>query len=137
MKMLLMAKALIFTNMKRVKKELYLVKQKISKIIRETVNSLNKLAETKSIKLTLDIQENIPDICIDKKEIKKVIFIFLENALTYTQKNGFVEIKTYQLKNSIITSIKKIMAWYYRRYREKMFQRYEMLKIIERKIRRD
>ncbi len=116
------------------KKKLNPEKSEISNLIKETVNSLNELAEKKSITVSVDIQEDLPDLYIDKKEIEKAIFVFLENALTYTQENGFVEIKCYQAENNIITAISDTGPGIPEDIEKKMFQRYAMLKIIERGI---
>ncbi len=73
-------------------------------------------------------------IAIFEKEIKKAIFVLLENAFTYTKENGFVKIKSYQTKNSIVTSISDNGPGIDKDIEKKMFQRYAMIKIIERKI---
>lgn len=107
---------------------------RISEIIDTTVSSLNKLAEEKSISVKIDIQENLPPLQVERDEIKKVIYIILENAFTYTQENGLVEIRSYRKGDSIITLIKDNGPGIPKHIQKKLFQRYAMVETIERKI---
>jgi len=103
-------------------------------IINKAVNELNESAKSKFITINVNLIPNIPPISVDKNEIEKVVQIILDNAIKYTQENGNIDITSYQENNRLITCISDNGSGITSDMREKIFQRYAMAQIIERKI---
>lgn len=115
------------------KKQLSLERCNIAEIINDIKNGLNELAKSKSMTININIDKNIPEVEIDKGEIGKVIYSLLENALNYTQNNGIIEIKSYKLGKDIVTCISDNGPGMVTETKEKIFQRYAVAQIIEKK----
>lgn len=115
------------------KKKLNLELYNIAEIINNVKNELNELAESKSMTINVNIDKNIQEIMIDKDEIGKVIYSLLENAVNYTQNNGIIEIKSYKLGKDVVICISDNGSGIKPEIKEKIFQRYAVAQIIEKK----
>ncbi|EKE03159.1 MAG: Sensor protein [uncultured bacterium] len=116
------------------KKELQLTKNSIPSLINDAVNKFENLAKSKSIRIDVIVQDNLPKVESDRDEIFKVICNFLENALTYTQNGGHIVIRCYQAENDIITCTSDNGPGIAPNIRGRIFERYTMAAAIERKI---
>ncbi|HSA06326.1 MAG TPA: GAF domain-containing sensor histidine kinase [Candidatus Gastranaerophilales bacterium] len=116
------------------KKLLKLGLYNLSEIVKEVVDALNEQALAKSISITMEIAENLPEIYMDKEEIKKVASIIFENAIIYIQKGGSININIYQKSNKIYTEINDNGPGIPVNIVKALFQRYVMTEIIERRI---
>ena len=58
----------------------------------------------------------------------------MENAITYTQKNGIIEIKSYQIGDEVATCISDNGPGIPPEMSDKIFKRYAMAQLIEKKI---
>lgn len=115
------------------KKKLNLERYNIAEIINNVKNELNELAESKSMTININIDKNIQEIMIDKDEIGKVIYSLLENAINYTQHSGIIEIKSYKLGKDVVICISDNGSGIKPEIKEKIFQRYAVAQIIEKK----
>lgn len=115
-------------------KRLAIKSHNISEILNETVNELSESAKSKFMTINIDCEQDIPDVLVDKTEIKKVVNIILDNAINYTQENGNIDIKSYRENDRLITCIRDNGPGITPDMRERIFQRYAMAQIIERKI---
>lgn len=102
-------------------------------IINNVKSELNELAESKSMTININVDETIPEIEMDKDEIEKVVYSLLENAINYTQNNGIIEIKSYKIGKDIVTCISDNGPGMSSEIKEKIFQRYAVAQIIEKK----
>lgn len=116
------------------RKKLYYSETSISEFINEIIDSQKDFAKSKSISINLDFQENLPYIDIDKDEIKKVVNTLLENALTYSQINSLIEVKSYLINNNAVVCIVDNGPGIPVEVQKRLFKRYEMAIAIERKI---
>ena len=116
------------------KKSLNLVKSNIEIIINQVVNKLRQSAESKSIKIDIEIEKNLPDLKLDRKEIEKSLHYLVENAITYTQSGGQIIIKSSSQDNNVVTCVSDNGPGIEFEMRERIFKRYEMAVAIERKI---
>lgn len=114
-------------------KQLNLGHYNIAEIIKNIKNELLESANSKSITINVNIDKNIPEIDIDKDEIGKVIYSLLENAINYTQNNGIIEIKSYKIGQDIVTCVSDNGPGISSEIKEKIFQRYVAVQIIEKK----
>ena len=106
----------------------------MQEIINEALRELNESAKSKFITINVDLTSDIPPITVDKNEIEKVVQIILDNAIKYTQENGIIDIKSYRENNRLITCISDNGPGITPDMKERLFQRYAMAQIIERKI---
>lgn len=116
------------------RKNLYFAFTDINQLLLEVIKSQKIVAESKSINLEYRIQKEIPDIYVDRDEIKKAITTLIENAIIYTQLGGKVEITcSLKLNNIVICTIDNGPG-IPRGIQKKLFKRFEMTQLIERKI---
>jgi signal transduction histidine kinase len=77
----------------------------INFLLEKIVLSMKPLAEKKSIKLTLILEEKV-HISIDQDKIQQAVINVIDNAIKYTQQNGLIEIKLYTLEQYAVIAIK-------------------------------
>ncbi|MBD2177595.1 PAS domain S-box protein [Pseudanabaena sp. FACHB-1998] len=70
--------------------ELNQTKTSISDLCKDSAEFLKFQAANKSIQLSIEIMENLPDLFIDERRIRQVIIHLLDNALKFTPKLGKV-----------------------------------------------
>jgi len=73
----------------------------LDEAVSERVQNYNPLAASKGLKLTLEIEENLPQAYFDKIRIKQVLNNLLSNAIKYTQ-TGEIKVK---VKREIIDNV--------------------------------
>ena len=116
------------------RKKLLLSSTNINDLIEEVVSSQEAYAKSKSISVEIDTSEEIPNIQIDRSEVKKAINTLLENAITYNSNNGNVQIKTDLTQNDILLCFSDTGPGMKEETRKRLFKRYESALAIERKI---
>ncbi|MFA6989636.1 MAG: GAF domain-containing sensor histidine kinase [Candidatus Gastranaerophilaceae bacterium] len=116
------------------RKKLYFTETCISDLIHNVINLQKNYAESKSILINVSIQYDLPDIKIDKKEMKKAISTLLENAITYTPEGGKVQVKCNSSKDTALICIIDNGSGIPKEIQKRLFKRYEMAVAIERKI---
>lgn len=77
----------------------------MSRAIRDTILSMEAAAIEKGIRLSHSIE---PDLVIpgDAERVKQVVAILFDNAIKYTNENGWIEVSLLQTKRQAIFSIK-------------------------------
>jgi len=103
-------------------------------LINNVIYPLKKTADSKQISVTTEIQENLPQIPTDSEEIEKVLYTLIENSITYIEKGGNIIIKSYREQDKIITSVEDDGPGLTKTVKERLFERYAMTVLIERKI---
>lgn len=116
------------------KKELKKLDTEWISLINRVVASLTTLAEGRFISLEIQLPDQIPNISIDRAEIHKALFIFLENAIMYTNSGDKVIIRTTIENNYLKTCIIDNGPGIPSQMKDSIFKRYEMSIEIERKI---
>lgn len=75
--------------------------------LKYVIESLISQAQEKSINLTLNLASNtLPPVYVDPLQINEVLINLINNALTYTQRGGQVEISARVENDQVITSVK-------------------------------
>ena len=115
-------------------KILNLTSTDLGNLINKVISLLKEIADSKQISITTKIQEDLPQIQTDTKEIEKVLYTIIENSITYTQKGGNIIIKSYRKQDKIITSVTDNGPGLTQKVKNKLFERYSMTVLIERKI---
>ncbi len=65
----------------------------VNDIIREVLGFLNKEAEYRSIRVSIDVAENLPDIETDAGRLQQVILNIINNAFAAMDNNGHLQVK--------------------------------------------
>ncbi len=65
----------------------------VDDIIREVLGFLNKEAEYRSIQISIDVAENLPDIKTDAGRLQQVILNIINNAFAAMDNNGHLRVK--------------------------------------------
>ncbi len=73
---------------------------KLKNFIEETVRSLWIQADKKDIKFKLQIDSNLPDICLDQRAIQRVFINIVTNAIRHSPSKGVVRIEVQAVKLS-------------------------------------
>ncbi len=81
-------------------------KGNIENLVRQVIAEYSSGAKQKNISITIEIEENLPELTLDKERIKTALGIFIENAIIYTSKGGAIIIKIFFKNNKIFFSIK-------------------------------
>lgn len=72
----------------------------VTKLIRECLKPLERNAEDKGVRLTLDIEPDLPPITLDSLRFPWVLTNLVGNALRYTEKGGEITIKVERRQGS-------------------------------------
>ncbi len=72
----------------------------LAKVISESAETLNNWAKAKSLNITLNIQEGLPEISIDPNKIIQVLTNLIGNAIKFTPENGDIIISAILRKNT-------------------------------------
>ena len=83
-----------------------MVDYSVEKLIEEACLKLEFSFREKKQKLNLSIEEDIPDIVIDKDGIEQVILNVISNAIKYTPENGEISILARQLDDNVVVTVK-------------------------------
>jgi len=116
------------------KKSLNLIECNMESVINQVLAKLIQFVKSKSMKIVVNIEKNLPYTKIDRAEIEKALYNLIENAIMYTQTGGEVIISCYKQDNYITTCVNDNGPGIVPEIGEKIFKRYEMAATIERKI---
>ncbi|MEI7474062.1 MAG: MASE3 domain-containing protein [bacterium] len=130
----ILKRLLISYNYESGKKELNLMMSEWKSVINNVVEGFNDSAINKLLNIKVEIPENLPKIYIDMDEISIVLYIFIENAIMYTEKGGNIIIKTEFKGNYLQTCVIDNGPGIPEHIKESIFKRYEMAIELERKI---
>ena len=74
--------------------------------LKDSLMKLDLSFKEKDQKVTVDIEENLPEITVDKDGIEQVILNILSNANKYTESNGQIDIRCYRDGENVVLTIK-------------------------------
>ncbi len=95
-----------------------------SKLIKECLAEFESMAKTNSQTLDSDVQKDLPKICVDRNELKRVLRNLISNAITFTPKKGSVIIKANKTNNELIVEVKDDGRGINKEDKDKIFDRY-------------
>jgi len=78
----------------------------VENLVRQAIAEYSSGAKQKNISIEIEMEENLPELSLDKERIKTALGIFIENAIIYTSKGGAIIIKVFFKNNKIFFSIK-------------------------------
>lgn len=76
-------------------------KVQMSTLLGNSLKIVREKASNHNITLTLDMQENLPEITADERKVKQIVFNLLSNAVKFTPDNGKVGLEATATDNDI------------------------------------
>ena len=77
----------------------------LNPLIHQVVETAQKLIESKTLNLSLDLSPELPAIWANKIELSNALTELVENAAYYTPPDGSIHIRTYRGGSTIVTEI--------------------------------
>lgn len=108
----------------KIKKEL----ANITNIIDDAIRSIKPLADYQNSKIIKDIQPKLPDILVDRDEIRRVIINIISNAIKHNTTGIEINISAKKQKNYLLISIKDNGLGIPEKEKPKIFNRYQTSK---------
>ena len=95
---------------------------KIDKMIKEAIEDVKLEAEKKGISLTMEVQDNLPDIKADPQKLKVAVYNIIDNAVKYTQ-HGSVAVKIQTKADKLLLTIQDTGAGIPKEYQKDLFNK--------------
>lgn len=105
-----------------------------NKLLVSVLDGFTPELESKNLTLKKSLGKSLSTLIVDEEEIKKVISILIDNAIVYSKEGGMIHIKTYEEENIIVLSVKDYGIGMTEEEKKRIFNRYEMVTAIKRKI---
>jgi len=77
----------------------------IQQMVNEAIETTHSLAETKTIHLHAEVEENLPPIVIDKERIKQVILNLINNAIKFSPNGSTIILRVKKETNNILYEV--------------------------------
>jgi two-component system sensor histidine kinase VicK len=78
----------------------------VERLIKDVLLKLDFAFKEKGQKYSINIEENLPNIVVDKDGIEQVILNIVSNAIKYTQNQGEINIKSIRDEDKVIIKVK-------------------------------
>lgn len=110
------------------KSELKLEINNIKEIIDSVVRTLKPLAEDRISDISLNIEENLPSVMVDRSEIQRVIMNLTSNAIKHNKKGTNISVKACKIDNEVQISISDNGQGIPEAEKPNIFQKYPIVK---------
>ncbi len=77
----------------------------VGKMVDEAVEAMQSSADLKKIKINVNIEDNIPDLIIDKECIKKAIIHLVDNAIKFSPDGSIVNIRAKNERDHVLFEV--------------------------------
>jgi two-component system phosphate regulon sensor histidine kinase PhoR len=94
-----------FSKIESKRKEYHFIPANISKIVDETLEMYSYQFEQKKFELEKKIEDNLPEVKLDRESVTQAIVNLLDNAIKFSKEKKKIKISLYKNKNSIVLSI--------------------------------
>jgi len=99
-------------------------KTDISKMIKESLQTMQYNAEMKNIKINTELEKDIPTLFIDQERIKQVIVNLIDNAIKFSPPNSTVRIQSKKDKNDVLVEVQDFGRGIPNNKQKKIFERF-------------
>lgn len=96
----LLSDLLVLSKLDTEKESLNLKKTTPTYLINEAVESMKNIIEEKNMNLKIEIEDDLPEIKVDRGRIHQVLINLIENAVNYSKANSNLIIKVEKIKES-------------------------------------
>ena len=87
------------------KSELKLEENNLKDMINSVVRTLKPLAEDQKSDISVNIEENLPSVMVDRSEIQRVLSNLISNAIKYNKKGTNIGISVLKTDNEVQVSV--------------------------------
>ncbi len=116
------------------KPKLSLERISFAQVVGKSLLSLGSLAKAKNSTVNIQIEDNLPDVIVDKLIIESVLTNIATNSIMHTPDNTKIIIAAKKQDNKVLVSIQDNGLGIPKEKQYKMFQKYSMLDDIKKKI---
>ena len=110
------------------KSELKLEANNVKDILDSVVRTLKPLAIDQNSDISINIEENLPPVMVDKSEIQRVLLNLISNAIKHNKKDTSINIKVIKTGNEIQISINDNGQGIPEGEKPNIFQKYPIVK---------
>ncbi|OGI28890.1 MAG: hypothetical protein A2287_11210 [Candidatus Melainabacteria bacterium RIFOXYA12_FULL_32_12] len=110
------------------KSELKLESNDIKDIVDSVMRTLKPLAKDQNSNITINIQEDLPEVMVDRPEIQRVISNLVSNAIKHNKKGTNINIKANKIDNEIQVAVSDNGQGIPEAERPNIFQKYPVTK---------
>ena len=96
----------------------------IDDLVNDSLVKLDFSFKEKNQSVSIDVEDNLPKITVDKDGIEQVILNILSNANKYTEENGHIEVGAFQDNGDLVMSIKDNGIGISKDDQERIFERF-------------
>ena len=93
----------------------------LQQMVNEVIETTHLLAETKMIQLYAEVEQNLPDVVIDKERIKQVIMNLVNNAIKFSPNGSAVILRVKKDANNILCEVQDHGRGVPKEYQNKIF----------------
>lgn len=110
------------------KSELKLEANNVKDIIDSVVRTLKPLEEDRQSEISLNIEENLPPVMVDRSEIQRVLSNLISNAIKHNKKDTEINIKACKINNEVQISVNDNGQGIPEAEKPNIFQKYPIVK---------
>ncbi len=77
----------------------------VKNMVEQTIETMQTIADTKNIKISINLEENTPDLIIDQERVKQVIVNLLNNAIKFSYDESIITISIRKTGNYVVFEI--------------------------------
>ena len=77
----------------------------VKNMLEQTIETMQSIADTKNIKININLEENTPDLIIDQERIKQVFVNLLNNAIKFSYDRSIVTIFVRKTGNFVLFEV--------------------------------
>ncbi|HEC92273.1 MAG TPA: hybrid sensor histidine kinase/response regulator [Candidatus Atribacteria bacterium] len=77
----------------------------VKKMVMETVEVMQSSANSKDIKINVEVEDNIPKLVIDQERIQQVIINLLNNAIKFSQGKSVINVRVKKQKDEVLFEV--------------------------------
>lgn len=118
------AELLNITQVESGKSHIKIESSQIKSIIAQAIQTTKKIADQNKVKLQVSIEENLPEIMMDKEKTIWVISNLISNAVRYSYENSVVKIEAKKEINKVCVSVIDSGLGISSQYKDKIFDKY-------------
>ncbi|MEI7474024.1 MAG: ATP-binding protein [bacterium] len=106
----------------------------ISTVADKAIKNIEHLITSKNIDFKINIQNNLPLLKMEAQEISKVIYNFIDNAISYSEENSKIELNIKENKDKIYVCVNNNGPAIPKELQSMIFNRFKMIERTERKV---
>jgi len=92
------------------------------KMIKEAIETMQPTAELKNIKISTEIENDVPEMMVDPERIKQVIINIVNNAIKFSPNGSIINVRTKREKDTVLFVIQDFGRGIPKDKQEKIFE---------------